>query len=42
MRLPTNIFFSEGDTTSWFHYLCTITDIVNDTIPKYRVNNLTE
>ena len=34
--------FSKGDTTNWSHKLYKITEIVNDTIPSYKINNLPE
>ena len=34
--------FSKGDTTKWSYKLYKITEIVNDTIPSYRLDNLTE
>ena len=34
--------FSKGDTTNWSYKLCEITDIVNDTMPSYRTDNLQE
>ena len=34
--------FSKGDTTSWSYKLYTITEIINDTIPSYRLDNLNE
>ena len=34
--------FSEGDTTNWSYKLYKITEIVNDTIPSYKINNLPE
>ena len=34
--------FSKGDTTNWFYELYKITEIINDTIPSYKINNLTE
>ena len=30
----------KGDTTNWSYKLYKITEITNDTIPKYRVDNL--
>ena len=32
--------FSKGDTTNWSYKLYKITEIINDTIPAYRINNL--
>ena len=32
--------FSKGDTTKWSYKLYKITKIFNDTIPKYRLDNL--
>ena len=34
--------FSKGDTTSWSYKLYKITEINNDTIPSYRLDNLKE
>ena len=34
--------FSKGDTTNWSYKLHKITEIVNDTIPSYKINNLSE
>ena len=34
--------FSKGDTTNWSHKLYKITEIINDTIPSYKIYNLTE
>ena len=34
--------FSKGDTTNWSYKLYKITEIGNDTIPSYKVNNLPE
>ena len=34
--------FSKGDTTNWSYKLYKITEIINDTIPSYRVDNLPE
>ena len=34
--------FSKGDTTNWSYKLYKITEIVNDTIPSYKINNLSE
>ena len=34
--------FSKGDTTNWSHKLYKITEIINDTIPSYRIDNLPE
>ena len=34
--------FSKGDTTNWSYKLYKITEIVNDTIPSYKINNLPE
>ena len=33
---------SKGDTTNWSYKLYKITEIVNDTIPSYKINNLPE
>ena len=32
--------FSKGDTTNWSYKLNKITEIVNDTIPSYKIKNL--
>ena len=34
--------FSKGDTTNWSYKLYKITEIINDTIPIYKINNLPE
>ena len=34
--------FSKGDTTNWSYILYKITEIINDTIPSYRIDNLPE
>ena len=34
--------FSKGDTTNWSYKLYKITEIVNDTIPAYKIDNLKE
>ena len=34
--------FSKGDTTNWSYKLYKITEIINDTIPSYHLNNLKE
>ena len=34
--------FSKGDTTNWSHKLYKITEIINDTIPSYKIDNLPE
>ena len=34
--------FSKGDTTNWSYKLYNITEIINDTIPSYKINNLPE
>ena len=34
--------FSKGDTRNWSYKLYKITEIVNDTIPSYKINNLSE
>ena len=34
--------FSKGDTTSWFYQLYKITEIFNDTISRYKIDNLKE
>ena len=33
---------SKGDTTKWSYKLYKITEIVNDTIPSYKIDNLPE
>ena len=32
--------FSKGDTTNWSYKLYKITEIINDTIPSYKIDNL--
>ena len=34
--------FSKGDTTNWSYKLYKITEIINHTIPSYRLDNLPE
>ena len=34
--------FSKGDSTSWSYKLYTITEVIHDTIPSYRINYLPE
>ena len=34
--------FSKGDTTTWSYKLYKITEIINDTIPSYKIDNLPE
>ena len=34
--------FSKSDTTNWSYKLYIITEIINDTIPTYRIDNLPE
>ena len=34
--------FSKGDTTNWSYKLYKITEIINATIPSYRIDNLKE
>ena len=34
--------FSKGDTTNWSYKLCKITEIINDTIPAYKIDKLAE
>ena len=34
--------FSKGDTTNWSYKLYKITEIINDTIPSFRIDNLPE
>ena len=33
---------SKGDTTNWSYKLYKITEIINDTIPSYKIDNLEE
>ena len=33
---------SKGDTTNWSYKLYKITEIINDTIPSHKINNLPE
>ena len=35
-------FCSKGDTTNWSYILYKITEIINDTIPSYRIDKLPE
>ena len=37
-----NKMFSKSDTTNWSYKLYKNTDIINDTIPAYKINNLSE
>ena len=30
--------FSKGDSTNWMNELYTIIEVINDTIPSYRIN----
>ena len=30
--------FSKGDSTNWSYKLYTITEVIHDTIPSYRIN----
>ena len=32
--------FSKGDTTNWSYKLYKINEIINDTIPAYKIDNL--
>ena len=34
--------FSKGDTTNWSYKLHKTTEIFNDTIPSYKIDNLKE
>ena len=34
--------FSKSDTTNWSYKLYKITEIINDTIPSYKIDNLSE
>ena len=34
--------FSKGDTTNWSYKLYRITELINDTIPSYHIDNLPE
>ena len=34
--------FSKGDSTNWSYKLYTITEIIHDTIPSYRIDYLPE
>ena len=34
--------FSKGDSTNWSYELYTITEVIHDTIPSYRINYLSE
>ena len=34
--------FSKGDTTTWSHIRYEITEIIIDTLPSYRIDNLPE
>ena len=34
--------FSKGDSTNWSYKLYTITEVIHDTIPSYRINCLPE
>ena len=36
------LVFSKGDSTNWSYKLNTITEVIHDTIPNYRYNNLPE
>ena len=35
-------FFSKGDSTNWSYKLYTITEVIHDTIPSYRIDYLPE
>ena len=35
-------FFSKGDSTSYSYKLYTITEVIHDTLPSYRINYLPE
>ena len=35
-------YFLKSDTTNWSFKLYKITEIINDTIPSYKIKNLTE
>ena len=35
-------FFSKSDMTNWSYFLYKITEIINDTIPGYKIDNLKE
>ena len=37
-----NKTFSKGDTTNWFYKIYKIAEIINDTIPGYKIDNLKE
>ena len=34
--------FSKSDTTNWTYKLYKITEIVNDTVPAYKIDNIQE
>ena len=34
--------FSKSDTTNWSYKLYMVTEVINDTIPSYRIDNLKE
>ena len=34
--------FSKGDTTNWSYKIYKITKITSDTVPSYKINNLSE
>ena len=34
--------FSKGDSTNWSYQIYTITEVIHDTIPSYRINYLSE
>ena len=38
----TRNIFSKSDTTNWSYNLYTITEVIDDTIPKYRISFLPE
>ena len=34
--------FSKGDSSNWSNQLCTIIEVIHDTIPRYRIDFLAE
>ena len=34
--------FSKGDTTNWFYKLYKITEMIKDTVPAYKIDNIPE
>ena len=34
--------FSKGDSTNWSYQIYTITEVIHDTIPSYRIDDLPE